>query len=276
MGERWKDAGPWLVLLLLPLAAASFRRGLFFVLPLVLLNGLALPRDAAAGWWDDLWQRRDQQAYQALSRDDPAQAAALAVDPELSGEAWYRAGEFANAQQAWSGHGSADTHYNRGNALARLSEYQAALEAYDAALDLEPEMADALHNRAIVEQLLQEQQQQQQQGEQGEQGDAQDGESSQEQQDGESGEDGESQQGEENGDAEQQEGDQQGEPQEGEGEPQEGQQQQDYAEAWSEEDAQAMEQWLRRIPDDPGGLLRRKFRNQHQRRGAPEDESEAW
>ena len=37
---------------------------------------------------------------------------------------------------------------------------------------------------------------------------------------------------------------------------------------WSEEDAQAMEQWLRRIPDDPGGLLRRKFRNQHERRGA--------
>jgi Ca-activated chloride channel family protein len=37
-----------------------------------------------------------------------------------------------------------------------------------------------------------------------------------------------------------------------------------------------MEQWLRRIPDDPGGLLRRKFRNEHQRRGAPEDETEAW
>jgi len=52
--------------------------------------------------------------------------------------------------------------------------------------------------------------------------------------------------------------------------------QMDHAQAWSEEDAQAMEQWLRRIPDDPGGLLRRKFRNQHQRRGAPEDETESW
>ena len=31
---------------------------------------------------------------------------------------------------------------------------------------------------------------------------------------------------------------------------------------------QAMEQWLRRIPDDPGGLLRRKFALQHRRRGA--------
>jgi Ca-activated chloride channel family protein len=47
-------------------------------------------------------------------------------------------------------------------------------------------------------------------------------------------------------------------------------------ENWSEEDAQAMEQWLRRIPDDPGGLLRRKFRSQYQRRGAPADESEVW
>ena len=62
----------------------------------------------------------------------------------------------------------------------------------------------------------------------------------------------------------------QGEKGEEEGEPI------DYSEAWSEEDAQAMEQWLRRIPDDPGGLLRRKFRNQHQRRGAPKDETETW
>jgi Ca-activated chloride channel family protein len=37
-----------------------------------------------------------------------------------------------------------------------------------------------------------------------------------------------------------------------------------------------MEQWLRRIPDDPGGLLRRKFRSQHERRGSPADEKETW
>ena len=42
------------------------------------------------------------------------------------------------------------------------------------------------------------------------------------------------------------------------------------------EQQQAMEQWLRRIPDDPGGLLRRKFRNEHQRRGAPENQTETW
>jgi Ca-activated chloride channel family protein len=33
------------------------------------------------------------------------------------------------------------------------------------------------------------------------------------------------------------------------------------------EQQQALDQWLRRIPDDPGGLLRRKFARQYQRRG---------
>ncbi|NMQ19729.1 hypothetical protein E4P82_11270 [Candidatus Competibacter phosphatis] len=32
------------------------------------------------------------------------------------------------------------------------------------------------------------------------------------------------------------------------------------------EDRQAMDQWLRRIPDDPAGLLRRKFMLEHLRR----------
>jgi Ca-activated chloride channel family protein len=30
--------------------------------------------------------------------------------------------------------------------------------------------------------------------------------------------------------------------------------------------AQAAEQWLRSVPDDPGGLLREKFRREHLRR----------
>ena len=34
-----------------------------------------------------------------------------------------------------------------------------------------------------------------------------------------------------------------------------------------DEEQQASEQWLRRIPDDPSGLLRRKFKYQYQQRG---------
>lgn len=42
-------------------------------------------------------------------------------------------------------------------------------------------------------------------------------------------------------------------------------------EAPATEDQQALEQWLRRIPDDPGGLLRRKFQYQYQMRRAGSD-----
>ena len=37
----------------------------------------------------------------------------------------------------------------------------------------------------------------------------------------------------------------------------------ELAEELSQEEKMAAEQWLRRIPDDPGGLLRRKFRHQY-------------
>jgi len=276
LGERWKDAGPWLVLLLLPLALVGFRRGLFFIFPLLMLNGLFLPAEAQAGWWEDTWLRKDQQAYRALAEDDAEKAAALARDPELSGEAWFRSGDYANAAGAWTQASSADAYYNQGNALALLGELDAAIKAYDQALEMEPDMPDALHNRAVLEQMKKQQEQEQQQQQEGEQGDSEDSESSSEQQEGDQSQESESQQeqGEEQG--EEQESEEQGEQSEGEGSDQQGEQQMELSEAWSEEDAQAMEQWLRRIPDDPGGLLRRKFRNQHQSRGAPEDEKESW
>jgi Ca-activated chloride channel family protein len=269
LGERWKDAGPWLVLLLLPLGVAGFRRGLLFVLPLVILPGLSWSPSVSADWWDGTWQNKDQQAYQALRADDAEKAAALAIDPDLSGEAWYRSGEHANALEAWAQLNSADAHYNRGNTLAHLEEYEAAIKAYDEALAIEPDMEDAIKNRALLEQMKQ---QQEQEGEDSESGES---ESSEEQQEGDSSEQSEGEQGEEGEQQEEQEGDQSEEQTEGETGEEEGEQV-DYSEAWSEEDAQAMEQWLRRIPDDPGGLLRRKFRNQHQRRGAPQDETETW
>ena len=270
LGDRWKDAGPWLVLLLLPLALAGFRRGLFFVLPVLTLGTALMPQPVQAGWWDDLWQRRDQQAWQALREQDAPRAATLAKDPALVGEAAYRGEDYARAAQSWSGLESADAQYNRGNALANLGRFDAAIEAYDRALELQPGMADAEYNRALVERLKQ-QQEQEQQGDQGESGEEQ----SADEQDGEESESAESQQGED-GETAEDAGDQEGEPGEGEAADGEERQPEDLSETWSEEDAQAMEQWLRRIPDDPGGLLRRKFRNQHQRRGAPEDESEGW
>ncbi len=281
LGERWKDVGPWLLLLLLPLVAYGFRRGLLFALPLLLLPGLLVSTNARAGIWEDLWYNKDQQAQKALQQQRAADAAALAKDPAIAGEALYRSGDFARAAQSWSqlakmderAADRADSHYNRGNALARAGEYDAAIAAYDAALELDPQMEDAAFNRALLEKLKEQQEQEQ---EQQDQQDQQDQQESSEDQQGDESQDGE--QSDEQSSEDQQDGEQSDEEsdQEQEGEQEDPSSKAEMEQNWSEEDAQAMEQWLRRIPDDPGGLLRRKFRSQYQRRGAPADESEGW
>ena len=47
----------------------------------------------------------------------------------------------------------------------------------------------------------------------------------------------------------------------------------------SEEAVQSLEQWLRRVPDDPGGLLRAKFVREYRRRlisGEREESVDPW
>ncbi len=43
-----------------------------------------------------------------------------------------------------------------------------------------------------------------------------------------------------------------------------------------QEQQQALEQWLRRIPNDPGSLLRNKFRYQYQKTGKDQDGNNTW
>ena len=72
--DRWREEGPWLLLLLLPLAALAFRRGWVVVMLLFLL-----PPDQAAHAleWNDLWLNKDQQAERKLQQGDALDAAEL-------------------------------------------------------------------------------------------------------------------------------------------------------------------------------------------------------
>jgi Ca-activated chloride channel homolog len=163
-GEQWQDRGPWLLLLLLPIAALAFRRGWLLLLPLVLLP--LLPGRADATTWQDLWQRPDQQAAQALQQGRAKQAQQLARDPALRGAAAYRAGDYPAAIESLRPLSTADAQYNLGNALARAGHYREALDAYDRALKWDPADADAKANRKAVEDWLRRQQRQQQQQQQ--------------------------------------------------------------------------------------------------------------
>jgi len=274
-----------------------------------------------ADWWASLWSRADQRGMEAFAAERPEQAARLFDDPEWRAAAQYRAGDYAESARSLAGIDTADAHYNRGNALARAGEIESAIAAYDRALELDPEHEDARYNRDLLKERLAQnppppqqstagQEQQNEQQGQGESGDspqqqaesgetsgdetqqAQEGSESQPSPDepGDQGEQGDgtepqlasaepgeqSSDGEADPDAERE--DAEGEQADAEGEPVAN----EDLERWASD--QAAEQWLRRIRQDPGGLLRRKFLYQYQRLGIdqdgrytrPGDEAEPW
>ena len=148
--DTWADQGYWLLLPLLLLAACAGRRGWLFCLPLLFL----LPQPSYAFDFKDLWLRADQQGLILLKQKRPAEAAQHFEDRQWQGVALYEAGDYSGAAQRFAEGSDAHAHYNRGNALAKSGELEAALDAYDQALERQPDLRPALTNKALVESLL--------------------------------------------------------------------------------------------------------------------------
>jgi Ca-activated chloride channel family protein len=261
--DAWEDVGYLAALIVLPFALGAFRRGIVLVLCVA-----ALPTDANAGLWEDLWQRKDQQGYQALSEGQPESAAALFRDPSWRGVAEYRSGAYEAAEETFRSDGSPDGHYNRGNALAHEGRLEDAIKAYQQTLAVAPDHEDAAFNKALLEKLSAEQQQASEQ-------DNQESQRDDSQSDSEASRDPNAPQPDQNEPNNQQDSapqpdessdtEQQTERQETESERSESQQLAE-SEASRDEKQEALEQWLRRVPDDPGGLLRRKFQHETNQR----------
>ncbi|MDH7945021.1 VWA domain-containing protein [Pseudohongiella sp. SYSU M77423] len=323
--ELWRDAGPWLLLLMLPLCALCFRRG--WVLQVALTAGLlatlaqptpvmaqqdeqepdstdpltqvqtqtqsqtqlptpdevqGLTQEMGIGGapqdmqmpvgppefdWRAIYLNSDQRAARALEEDNPAVAAMLFENEAWRAAANYKAGNYQAAIEGFSQSDDVRSLYNLGNALAHAERFEESIAAYDRVLAQEPDHADALHNKEIVEQLLQQQQEQQEQEQQ-----------EQEQQE-QSEAEAESEENEEEAEPaledeqEPQEQEPQ-EPQEQETPPQEtedaqtddSQKNQRSENTEFEEDQESLEQFLRRIEDNPGELLQRKFQFESRRR----------
>lgn len=313
--KQFIDEGPWLVLLLLPLAALLYRRGIL----LLLLLGLGLHSEQSMALsWDDLWLNKNQQAWQKLTEKQAKQALKLAQSDSLKAAAAYQDKQYQQAAQLYQqAPKTADDYYNQANALAQSGKLKEALTGYEQALKLRADDEDTLYNKKIVEQALEQQQQEQQkQQQQNQQQDgnqeqqnqeqqqqddnqaqqSQNDEQNQQSQDHSEQQDSESQNQQQNSEqktaeqenqqqqqqaAQDQQQEQQAEQQQQTQTQQQKQQQEQQQEqpqseqqaqlsqqqqALDAEEQQAMEQWLRRIKDDPGGLLRRKFLYQYHRR----------
>src|SRR5690606_38311027 len=274
--DLWQDEGYWLVLALIPFALWLYRRGAFLIL---FLGVGLLPQQSEAFEWQGLWQTPDQRGQQAYLAERFDEAATLFETPDWKGSALYRAGRYEEAAKVFSELNTAEAHYNLGNSLVQLGEYKEAQQAYDKALELKPDFEEAKHGKALAEKLeeLKKQQQQQQ--------DDQNPDNQSEQQDSQQSQPGSSTPPEDDLPEEHETSqpnrqpaqDSQPEPQQQDRQPatpNDGDQPQTSEtlaeEPIDKEQQQANEQWLRRVPDDPGGLLKRKFELQYRERGYQE------
>jgi Ca-activated chloride channel family protein len=298
--DAWLDQGFWLAALVALLLLPAFRKG---ALISVLLLAVMQPETSDAAEWEDLWLTPDQQGAQRLAEGDPSGAAERFDRSSWRGMAEFEAGAYERAANSFASEPSADGLFNQGNALAMQGDLQGALNAYEQSLSLQPSAEDAIANRDFIQSLLDQQEDQNQEQQQGEE-QSQDDEPSEQNEasDSDNGGDSESSDqqndSQQNSDGQEDDANDQGEPQEAP-EPQPGdqdpltadadQQAADQLEAATQEqmakfdealeEQQALEQWLRRVPDDPGGLLRRKFRYQTMQRlreGDKPDESIRW
>jgi Ca-activated chloride channel family protein len=292
--EIWLNAGYWLLIPLLPLVLGIFRRGW-----LVLLCGLLLsthPDPVLAFEVQDLFKTPDQRAMESMLNKDFKTAEQQFKNPDWKAAAAYEGGDWEQAAHYYKDQNSNEGRYNYANSLAKQGKLEEAIKAYDQVLKQNPKYEDAVYNRKLVEEALKKQQQQSQKDQQNQQ-------KKQDQQNQSSKQSGSSSQPNQNPSDSNQQGsgqDQRDQPPSAKDEPTDKDQKAEAAEQKpaakrpeadkpnsanqasdepppepSREQQQATEQWLRRIPDDPAELWRRKFLYQYQQR-TPQQQGAEW
>jgi len=199
-GDQWQEQGAWLLVLVLPLVLSYFRRGgailmlpftslpllfsLLFSLSFTLVSSPTFANDKKLQQqettlqgtlqqnWQNLWQTKDQQAQQQYNQESYQAAAQQFNNMQWQGSAHYKAGDYQAALDSFKQgeHAtSANSLYNQGNALAQLQQYDKAIEAYEKALQKNPDVQDAKDNIEKIKQQQKEHQEQKQDQQQGDQ-----------------------------------------------------------------------------------------------------------
>ncbi|QDG34246.1 VWA domain-containing protein [Alteromonas mediterranea] len=187
-GDQWKEVGPYLVVLLLPLAAFAFKRGLVFLLLVGLLSPPVMQKahalqgsDVASerqsgiensaqpkslSWWQKPLMNDNQEALNSYQRGKYKDAVSQFDDKLWKASSLYKSGEYERALAAFENIPGPESLYNQGNALAKLGKLEKAIEKYELALQEAPDFEDAKANKKIIEDLLEQQAQREEQNQQ--------------------------------------------------------------------------------------------------------------
>lgn len=93
-------------------------------------------------------------AHKLYSEGDYARAAEIFTDPAWKGVALYRSSQWWRATEAFIRAEDAQSAFNLGNAYVKLGYYALALDAYQRALSIDPELEDASANADLMRQIL--------------------------------------------------------------------------------------------------------------------------
>ncbi len=301
-GDAWFEFGQLLILLLIPFVLFAFRRGVLLSVFFMSYIGLFFHApNVSAEEYRSIWKNNNELGLDAWKAQDYNSASGLFDDPQWQGSAYYKDGDYDSALEIFKQDDSAIGHYNQGNALVQLNQFENAIKAYDEALKKDASLAQARTNKELVEKLLKEQEkQEQQQQEQKNQQENNQSQDNQQKQDDEQGKKDDSSQ--ENATDSSQPNNDSSQNDTADSDPtkvdedkedentannsetnteedkadklakqeEAGEEPADTAKSNFEqlgpEERQALEQLLRKVPDDPSGLLRRKFEYEFQKR----------
>lgn len=154
---KWHDQGYLFVILALPFFSLLFRRGVLLTVCFL------IPQTLQASSWDDFFKTRDQQAETLFHQANYQEAKNLFQNRNWQGATNFRLGDYEAAAGDFQDNKTPDGLYNFGTAKAKQGDFDSALKAYNAVLEIQPDHEDALYNKKLIEDWQKQKQQQDQQ-----------------------------------------------------------------------------------------------------------------
>ena len=179
-GDDWYELGPYLLLPVILITLFYARHYWIMMLCVVLIpvslfhSPQALAQNMAASqtststisetlpktpldFLPPTLQNSDQKGLRAFNNGDYETAATLFSDPDWQAHAQYAGGDYENALAQFAQDNSPIGQFNTANTLARMGDFENALNAYEAALKQNPNFTEALENKTALEQFLEQQ-----------------------------------------------------------------------------------------------------------------------